>query len=170
MAGTEQRYDEERVRHFVQHFGALMAASGMPGLAGHVFACLLADPDGRMTGRELGDFLQISPAAVSTATTYLHHVGLTRKMREPGSRHIVHALISDDWYASLTTRTNVMKATQATLEEGADAAGGPDTLAGRRLWLNAKMFGYLGTELTTALAAWEHKKAELLADLPEVVR
>lgn len=46
------------------------------------------------------------------------------------------------------------------------AAGGRDHEAGRRLWLNAEMFGYLGDALTDALGAWEQRKAELLAEHP----
>ena len=44
--------------------------------------------------------------------------------------------------------------------------GGPTTVAGRRLWLNAEMFRYLGGVLTTALAEWDQRKAALLAELP----
>jgi len=158
--------DEPRVAEFIQHFGALLQASGMPGLSAHVFAALLADPDGRMTATELGQALGVSPAAISTATSYLSTIGMTRKLREPGSRHVIHALISDDWYATLATKNDVIGATQALLAEGAAAAGGPTTPAGRRLWLNAQMFGYLGAVLSTALAEWDQRKAALLADLP----
>lgn len=166
-AGSEERArDEPLVREFIQHFGALLQASGMPGLSAHVFAALLADPDARMTASEIGQVLGVSPAAVSTATTYLSTIGMTRKIREPGTRHIVHTLISDDWYAVLATKNDVIGATHALLAEGARAVGGPTTVAGRRLWLNAEMFRYLGGVLTTALAEWDQRKAALLAELP----
>lgn len=155
--------DEAAVEAFVEHFGALMQSSGMPGLTGHVFALLLADPDARMTAQEIGDALHVSAAAVSTATNYLNTIGLTRKIREPGSRRVVHALIADDWYAVMLGRNNVMQATLSLLREGVAAAGGPATDAGHRLWLNAEMFAHLAEALTAGLNGWERRKAELLS-------
>ena len=164
MAADER--DEGRVGEFIRHFGALLQASGMPGLSAHVFAALLADPDGRMTAGELGRALGASPAAISTATSYLSTIGMTRKLRDPGSRHIMHTLISDDWYTTLATKNDVMRATHELLAEGTSAVGGRSTPAGRRLWLNAEMFRYLGGVLTDALAEWDERKAALLAELP----
>ena len=161
---ADSRRDESAVADFISHFGALMQASGMPGLSAHVFAALLADPDGRMTGSQLGETLGVSPAAISTATSYLSTIGMTRKIREPGSRHLVHALISDDWYAVLVARNDVVGATRRLLAEGARAVGGPSTPAGRRLWLNGEMFAHLGDALTNALAEWERHKADLLRE------
>ncbi len=158
--------DEQRVSQFVQHFGALMQASGMPGISAHVFALLLADEDARMTAAEIGQALGVSPAAVSTATSYLATIGMTRKVREPGSRRVVHALVSDDWYATMIAKNNVVAATHALLEEGARAAGGPATPSGRRLHLNAAMFAHLGQALQHALSGWDERKAAVLAELP----
>lgn len=158
--------DEAGVAAFVEHFGSLMQSSGMPGLTGHVFALLLADHDARMTAQEIGDALHVSAAAVSTATNYLSNIGVTRKVREPGSRRVVHALVADDWYAVMLGRNNVMQATLDLLREGVQAAGGQATEAGRRLWLNAEMFDHLAAALSGALRDWDHRKAELLSAEP----
>lgn len=167
MSTPKPGRNEAKVHEFVEHFGALMQASGMPGLAGHVFALLLAAPDARLTAQEIKQMLDVSPAAVSTATSYLANIGLTRKMREVGSRRIVHALIDEDWYATMLRRNNVVAATQRILEEGVDAAGGMATEAGRRLWLNSEMFRYLGDALQTAIAGWEQRKVAAVQELSE---
>lgn len=155
--------DVEGVDAFVTNFGALMAASGMPGLSGHVFALLLAAPDARLTAREIARHLNISPAAVSGATKYLADVGITRRLRVPGSRQVMHALVDEDWYDILLSRNNVMGATRALLMEGSRAAGGTGTAAGRRLLLNAELFRRLDVALGQAMELWRCERAGFLA-------
>ncbi|MFZ2623918.1 MAG: hypothetical protein WAX29_01560 [Propionibacterium sp.] len=156
----------EGVDAFVSHFGALMSASGMPGLSGHVFALLLASPQARLTARQIGAALHISPAAVSGATKYLAGVGLTRRLRVPGSRQVVHAMVGDNWYEAMLTRNNLMETSRGLLEEGSRAAGGVRTDVGRRLWLNAQLFERLGVALDVALKEWNTEREELLASVP----
>lgn len=64
-AGPSEPRDEQGISEFVSHFGGLMAASGMPGLTGYVFALLLAQPDAELTAQQIGQALNVSPAAVS---------------------------------------------------------------------------------------------------------
>ncbi|SER72401.1 hypothetical protein SAMN05443377_10794 [Propionibacterium cyclohexanicum] len=158
--------DRGGIDDFVANFGALMAASGMPGLTGHVFALLLAAPDAQLTARQIGESLHISPAAVSGATKYLADVGITRRLRVPGSRQVMHALVNEDWYDILLTRNNVMEATRSLLLAGCQAAGGPDTRAGRRLWLNAELFKRLGAALGETMEKWRAERPGILAQLP----
>ncbi len=157
---------KEGIDAFVSHFGALMSASGMPGLSGHVFALLLATPQAQLTARQIGEALHISPAAVSGATKYLAEVGFTRRLRRPGSRQVVHAVVSENWYETLLVRNNVVEASRALFMEGSRAAGGTRTAAGRRLWLNAKLFECLGAAVSETLEKWHAEREELLAGMP----
>lgn len=159
--------DEQGVSEFVSHFGGLMAASGMPGLTGYVFALLLAEPDAELTASQIGEALNVSPAAVSGATKYLADIGFTRKLRRPGSRRVVHALSSDDWYEALLGRSNVIEASKQLFVEGAQAAGGVSTPAGRRLWLNAQWFTRLGEVIEREMAQWPAEREALLRELDE---
>ena len=165
VSSADPERDEQGIKDFVPHFGALMSASGMPGLTGYVFALLLAQPTAQLTAQESGEALDVSPAAVSGATKYLTNIGFTHKLRTPGSRRIVHALNSDDWYLSTLKRNNVVEASQQLFLQGARAAGGLDTPAGRRLWLNAQLFIRLEKMMHEALDSWPEERKALLAGL-----
>ena len=167
-AGPSEPRDEQGISEFVSHFGGLMAASGMPGLTGYVFALLLAQPDAELTAQQIGQALNVSPAAVSGATKYLADIGFTRRLRRPGSRRVVHALSSDDWYDALLGRSNVIEGSKRLFLEGSRAAGGVGTPAGRRLWLNAKWFTKLGDAIESEMAAWPAEREELLRSLGEL--
>ena len=157
--------DESRVAEFVEHFGAFLTHSGLPPIASRVWVLLLADDDGRMTAREIGEALGISPAAVSTATSYLAQLGFTKRLREPGSRRVVHALVSDDWYEDLVTRKETMVTLRDLALAGAEAAGGTATRAGRRLWLSAEMNDFILAAIGEAMTTWPQRKQELLGGL-----
>ncbi len=152
--------DPVGVQDFVEHFGAFLEQSGMPPLASRAFAAILADEDGRMTAEQIGTALGASPASVSTATSYLAHVGLTRRTRERGSRRIVHSLIADDWYEAMATRTDIYTTMERLARQGAGAVGS-ETPAGRRLALTAEMAAFLLRQMTDSMALWEAHKATM---------
>ncbi len=157
--------DEAKVAEFVEHFGAFLEHSGMPAIAARVWVLLLADEDGRMTAQEIGQALGVSAAAVSGATSYLAQTGLTRRLREPGSRRVIHALSSDDWYEDLVARKQTFVAVRELTRAGSEAVGGPSTPAGRRLWLSAEVNDYFLASIEAAMARWPERKRELLAGL-----
>ncbi len=157
--------DDTAVAEFVEHFGSFLEHSGMPPIASRVWALLLADEDGRMTAHEIGVALSISPAAVSTATSYLAQVGFTKRLREAGSRRVVHALVSDDWYEEMVARKETFVAVRDLTMAGATAVGGTGTRAGRRLWLSAQINDYFLESIAAAMERWPDRKRELLARL-----
>jgi ABC-2 type transport system ATP-binding protein len=68
--------DEAAVRRFIEGFAAALADGGVPRMPARVFAALLATDSGRLTAAELGERLQVSPAAISGAVRYLTQVAL----------------------------------------------------------------------------------------------
>src|SRR5690349_24931008 len=84
--------------HFVERFGSELTAAGMQRLPSRVFACLLADDDGRMTAAEIGEALSVSPASVSGAVRSLQQVRMIHREREPGSRRDVYVVADDAWH------------------------------------------------------------------------
>ncbi len=101
-------------------------------------------------------------SAVSAATTYLVHAGVTRKEREPGGRRTVHALLADDWYGIMLNRDKILGTTKALMHEGLQAVGGRGSHAGQRLWLSEELFAFLETEMAKVYLRWEDRKRELL--------
>ena len=108
MPSREPVRDERAVAAYVERFGDTLTDAGMPRLASRVFACLLADDDGRMTAVELTEALDVSPAAISGAVRYLTQTYLIGKERERGSRRDVYVVQTDAWHGAMLSRDRVL--------------------------------------------------------------
>ncbi|MFF3954243.1 GbsR/MarR family transcriptional regulator [Streptomyces sp. NPDC001890] len=155
--------DAEAVSRFVERFASEMTEAGMQRMASRVFAALLADDDGSMTSAELALALQISPAAVSGAVSYLTQVSMVSRERDPGSRRDRYRLLDEVWFATFASRDRVLTRWENTLKEGARILG-EDTPAGARLAETVAFFEFLQAELVKVMDRWhEHRKT---LDLP----
>ncbi|MFB8039092.1 GbsR/MarR family transcriptional regulator [Streptomyces sp. NPDC056004] len=155
--------DAEAVSRFVERFASEMTEAGMQRMASRVFAALLADDDGSMTSAELALALQISPAAVSGAVSYLTQVSMVSREREPGSRRDRYRLLDEVWFATFASRDRVLTRWESTLKEGVRILG-EDTPAGARLAETVAFFEFLQAELVGMMDRWhEHRKT---LDLP----
>ena len=85
----------------VERIGAALAQAGLSRLPSRVFAALLVDDDGRMTSAEVAAALDISPAGVSGAVSYLEQLGMLRRERERGSRRDVYVVDDDAWHETM---------------------------------------------------------------------
>ncbi|MEU9120647.1 MarR family transcriptional regulator [Streptomyces sp. NPDC048506] len=157
---------EEAISTFVERFAAQMVEAGMARMPARVFACLLASDSGVLTSAELGERLQISPAAVSGAVRYLSQVDMVSREREPGSRRDRYRVHSDQWYEALTRRESVLTRWESTLREGVESLG-KDSPAGRRLNETLVFFDFLQKELPTMLERWREYRDQLRAEYDE---
>ncbi|MFJ1605615.1 GbsR/MarR family transcriptional regulator [Streptomyces sp. NPDC088253] len=108
---------------------------------------------GALTSVELGEQLQISPAAVSGAVRYLAQVHMVSREREPGSRRERYRVHSDQWYEALTSREAIIKRWEDALREGV-ASLGADTPAGGRLAETLAFFEFMEGELESMMDRW----------------
>ncbi|MFH0520596.1 GbsR/MarR family transcriptional regulator [Streptomyces sp. M41] len=145
--------DPESVSNFVEGFAAQLVEAGMQRMAARVFAALLASDSGALTSAELGEQLQVSPAAVSGAVRYLAQTHMVSREREPGSRRERYRVRGDQWYEALTNREAVLKRWEAALREGVDSLG-EDTPAGRRLAETLAFFEFVEGEVTAMMERW----------------
>lgn len=153
-----QPRDESVVSDFVERFAAQLVEAGMTRMPARVFAALLASDDGVMTSSELGEQLQVSPAAVSGAIRYLAQVNMVSREREPGSRRDRYRVHSNQWYEALTNRDQILKRWESTLRDGV-ASLGPDTGAGRRMSETLEFFQFMEKELALLMERWrEHRE------------
>ncbi|MDX6331778.1 MAG: hypothetical protein QOI83_4161 [Streptomycetaceae bacterium] len=143
---------------FVERFAAEMVEAGMQRMPARIFTALLASEEGALTSAELGERLQISPAAVSGAVRYLAQVGMVSREREPGSRRERYR-VGDQWYESISNRNQLLARWENALQAGA-AAVGPGTAAGHRLAETAEFFAFMQKELLDMMDRWrEHRAA-----------
>ncbi|WP_420034330.1 GbsR/MarR family transcriptional regulator [Streptomyces sp. cg28] len=148
---------EARAR-FVERFAAQLVEAGMTRMPARIFAALLASDSGALTSAELGERLQVSPAAVSGAVRYLTQQHMVTREREPGTRRDLFRVHDNQWYEALTSRDNVLKRWEDVLREGADAIGAGSP-AGRRLAETLAFFEFVQTELADMMERWrEHRK------------
>ncbi|GAA2637134.1 GbsR/MarR family transcriptional regulator [Streptomyces vastus] len=156
---SEAGRDPEAVSKFVESFAAQLVEAGMQRMAARVFAALLASDSGAMTSVELGEQLQISPAAVSGAVRYLAQQHMVSREREPGSRRERYRVHSNQWYEAVTNRDAVLKRWEYALREGVDGLG-PETPAGRRLAETLAFFEFLDGELIKMMDRWRILREE----------
>ncbi|MGW1956186.1 GbsR/MarR family transcriptional regulator [Streptomyces sp. NPDC001920] len=154
---AESGRNAEAVSKFVEGFAAQLVEAGMQRMAARVFAALLASDSGAMTSAELGEQLQVSPAAISGAVRYLAQVHMVSREREPGSRRERYRVHSDQWYEALTNRDAVLKRWEQTLREGVDSLG-PASPGGQRIAETLAFFEFLEGELGKLMERWrEHR-------------
>ena len=139
---------------FIEKFAAMLIVAGFPPMPARVFVALIVTDSGRLSAAELGDLLQISPAAVSGAVRYLSGIGLVHKERVPGSRREYYRVPSDVWHQLMLLRNQVLSRWATLLKEGMDLVG-RDTSAGERMADHAAYFEFLTTEMPALLARWE---------------
>ncbi|MEU5533306.1 MarR family transcriptional regulator [Streptomyces sp. NPDC020362] len=154
MTESSSQRDPEAVSRFVEHFAAQLVEAGMPRMPSRVFAALLASDAGTLTSAELGEQLQISPAAVSGAVRYLAQVHMVSREREPGSRRERYRVHSDQWYEALTSREAIIKRWEDALRDGVTGLG-PDTPAGRRLSETLAFFEFIEKDVAEMMERWK---------------
>ncbi|MFJ6747731.1 MULTISPECIES: GbsR/MarR family transcriptional regulator [unclassified Streptomyces] len=165
-AGTDKRdktRDDEAIATFVERFASQMVDAGMQRMSARVFACLLASDTGVLTSAELGERLQVSPAAVSGAIRYLSQVDMVSREREPGSRRDRYRVHTDQWYEALASRNSVLNRWEATLREGVESLG-EGSPAAARMSETLAFFAFLQGELGGLLERWREHRDELRSE------
>ncbi|GAA4797090.1 MarR family transcriptional regulator [Streptomyces ziwulingensis] len=143
----------------MEGFAAQLVEAGMQRMPARVFAALLSSDPGTLTSAELGEQLQVSPAAVSGAVRYLAQQHMVSREREPGSRRERYRVHGDQWYKALTSRETVIRRWEAALREGVDSLGA-DSPAGRRMAETLAFFEFLDGEITAMMERWQVHREE----------
>jgi hypothetical protein len=140
--------DTDAVRDYEEMFATILMQSGLPKMMSRVLVCLYTTDSGSLTASELVRRLQVSPASISKAITYLERLDLVRRERDERRRE--HYVVDDDlWYQSMmrSARDNAQLA--ETARHGV-AILGPDTPAAARLENIARYLDYVGESITRA--------------------
>jgi DNA-binding transcriptional regulator GbsR (MarR family) len=154
----DQQLSDAAVRSFIERFALVLAAAGMQRMAARAFAALLVSEDGSMTAREFADLLQVSPAAVSGSVRYLENARMVRRARRPGDRTDHWTLGGESWYEAVGTRTDIIDALAAALDEGLDAV--PESgQAAERMAEMRDFFTFLGAEMPRVIARWRASRS-----------
>lgn len=140
--------DAEAVREYEETFTTVLMASGLPKMMSRVLTCLYTTDAGSLTASELVQRLQVSPASISKAITFLQSQDLIRRERDERRRE--RYIVDDDvWYQTMiaSARSNAQLA--ETARHGVGILG-PGTPAAARLENIARFLDFVGENITRA--------------------
>jgi DNA-binding transcriptional regulator GbsR (MarR family) len=153
MAVSSAPAPPDAVLRYVEDFALLLTEVGVPRMPARVFACVLCSDSGALTAAELGERLQVSPAAISGAVRWLTQMHLLTRAREPGARRDHYRMRDDQWYEATVFKTAALQRFEAVLAEGAELLG-PDNPAARRLRETQEFFAFFRAEMPALIERW----------------
>lgn len=140
--------DPEAVREYEETFTTVLMQSGAPKMMSRVLACLCTSDSGSLTAAELVQRLQVSPASVSKAVSYLEEQGLIRRERDDRRRE--RYVVGDDvWYQSMIASARGTLQVAEVARKGVGVLG-PGTPAATRLENIARFLDFVSESLTRA--------------------
>ncbi|MFG2993567.1 helix-turn-helix domain-containing protein [Streptomyces sp. NPDC048257] len=140
--------DAEAVREYEEAFTDVLVQAGTPKMMARVMACLYITDAGSLTASELVQRLQVSPASISKAITFLEGQGLVRRERDERRRE--RYFVDDDvWYQAMIATARANALIIETARQGVSILG-PDTPAANRLENIARFMDFVSESLTRA--------------------
>ena len=146
QAGTAGRDVEDRA---VQ----MAVGMGLPRMGARVLVALSVSEDGRLTAAELAQSLEVSPASVSAAVSYLVPQGLIRRDRDPRRRHDVYVFDHGAWYHAAVTGARQTLEAARIAKEGAEALGS-GTREGARLAKGGAFLEQISLDALASVERW----------------
>lgn len=140
--------DAEAVREYEETLTTVFIASGTPKMMARVMACLTLTDSGSLTAAELAQRLEVSPASISKAVTFLEGQGLVRRAREEGRRE--RYVVDDDiWHQSMIASARSTAQVAETSRQGVGIMG-PGTPAATRLENISRYLDFISEAITRA--------------------
>ncbi|MFC8454834.1 helix-turn-helix domain-containing protein [Kitasatospora sp. NPDC057223] len=122
--------DAEAVRRYEETLTTTLMASGTPKMMARVLTCLYTSDTGSLTASELVERLQVSPASISKAITFLESQGLIRRERDDRRRE--RYVVDDDvWYQSMIASARGTTQLAETARQGVGVLGADSPAAAR---------------------------------------
>jgi DNA-binding transcriptional ArsR family regulator len=140
--------DPEAVRDYEETLTAVIMASGLPKMMSRVMVCLYTTDAGSLTASELARRLQVSPATISKAISFLEGQGMVRRERDERRRD--RYVVDDDlWYQSMVASVRSNAKVVETARQGV-AVLVPGTPAAIRLENAARFLEFVGESMARA--------------------
>ncbi|MEV6026323.1 helix-turn-helix domain-containing protein [Streptomyces sp. NPDC052036] len=140
--------DTEAVREYEEMFTTLLMQQGLPKMMSRVLTCLYTTDAGSLTASELVQRLQVSPASVSKAITFLESQGLVRRERDERRRER-YVVDNDVWYQGMIAAARSNAQLAETARQGVTILG-PGTPAAARLENIARFVDFVGESIARA--------------------
>ncbi|MFK0050617.1 helix-turn-helix domain-containing protein [Streptomyces sp. NPDC090741] len=156
--------DAEAVREYEEVFATVFMQSGLPKMTARVLAALYTTDAGSLTASELAASLQVSPASVSKAITFLESQGLIRRERDERRRE--RYVVDDDvLYQSTMASARATAHLGEVARQGVTVLG-PDSPAAARLENIARFIDFVSESIARAA----DQAREILHTKPETTQ
>ncbi|MGW2035449.1 helix-turn-helix domain-containing protein [Streptomyces sp. NPDC001356] len=140
--------DAEAVAEYEETLTTVLMASGLPRMTARVLTCLFTTDAGSLTASELARRLQVSPASISKAITFLEGQSLVRRERDERRRD--RYVVDDElFYQATIASARANDQLVETARRGV-AVLGPHTPAATRLENVARFLDFISESITRA--------------------
>ncbi|MEW2516322.1 helix-turn-helix domain-containing protein [Streptomyces sp. NPDC046870] len=140
--------DAEAVAEYEETLTTVLMASGLPRMTARVLTCLFTTDAGSLTASELARRLQVSPASISKAITFLEGQSLVRRERDERRRD--RYVVDDElFYQATIASARANDQLVETARRGV-AVLGPRTPAATRLENVARFLDFISESITRA--------------------
>ncbi|MDI6099538.1 helix-turn-helix domain-containing protein [Actinoplanes sp. NEAU-A12] len=140
--------DAAALRAYEEVFTTTLMQAGTPRMMARVLVCLYTTDAGSLTASELVERLQVSPASISKAITFLEGQNLVRRERDERRRD--RYVVDDDvWYQAMIASVQANALIIETARQGVGILG-PGTPAAARLENIARFLDYVSEGITRA--------------------
>lgn len=140
--------DAEAVAEYEETLTTVLMASGLPKMTARVLTCLFTTDAGSLTASELAQRLQVSPASISKAITFLEAQSLVRRERDERRRD--RYVVDDElFYQATIASARANDQLVETARRGV-AVLGPHTPAATRLENIARFLDFISESITRA--------------------
>ncbi|MFJ5219713.1 helix-turn-helix domain-containing protein [Streptomyces sp. NPDC088354] len=157
--------DAAAVAEYEETFTTVLMASGLSKMTARVLTCLFTTDAGSLSASELAQRLQVSPASISKAITFLESQSLVRRERDERRRDR-YVVDNELFYQATIASARANDQLVATARQGV-AVLGPQTPAAARLENIARFLDFISESITRAAEQARevlHAKPESTAD------
>ncbi|MFI5892518.1 helix-turn-helix domain-containing protein [Actinoplanes sp. NPDC051513] len=147
-APAQDGRNAEAIAEYEESLTTVLMASGLPKMTARVLTCLFTTDAGSLTASELAQRLQVSPASISKAITFLESQSLVRRERDERRRD--RYLVDDElFYQATIASARANDQLVAAARQGVGILG-PNTRAAARLENIARFLDFISESITRA--------------------
>ncbi|MEU9662966.1 helix-turn-helix domain-containing protein [Streptomyces chartreusis] len=140
--------DADAMAAYEETLTTVLMGSGLPKMTARVLTCLFTTDAGSLTASQLAAHLNVSPASISKAITFLEGQSLVRRERDERRRD--RYIVDDElFYQATLASARANDQLVATARQGVTVLG-PHTPAAARLENIARFLDYISDSITRA--------------------
>ncbi|MFI5835632.1 helix-turn-helix domain-containing protein [Micromonospora sp. NPDC051300] len=140
--------DDAAMTEYAETLTTVLMASGLPTMAARVLTCLFTTDAASLTAADLTRRLQVSPASISKAITFLEGQSLVRRERDDRRRE--RYVVDDDLFYQATVASARANDQLVAVARQGVALLGPGSPAAARLENIARFMDFISESITRA--------------------